>query len=60
MTFLIGIRGLIQRFSDTLLSDERLDDYFYKELFTSMNLFNAIIEKTSLKKKPDYKTYSIK
>lgn len=53
------VRGLIQRFTDALLSDERVDDYFHKELFTSMNLFNAIIEKTSLKKKPDYKTYKI-
>ena len=49
------VRGLIRSITNSLLGNTDIDTYFYKELFTSMDLFNAIMEKTSLKKKIDYK-----
>ena len=49
------VRGLIQKLTNKLISNERIDDYFYKELFIAMDLYDAIISKTQLKEKPVYK-----
>ncbi len=49
------IRGCIKELTDSFMTNSPIRDYFFKELFTAMDLYNAIIEKTTQKEKLDIK-----